>query len=60
VGEPCRVTVDEQGRTQFTADPQGKHFILSATPEQKARTLEALIQLSSQPPDQLPKGEAKP
>ena len=60
VSEPGRVTVDKKGGTQFTPDPQGHHFILATTPEQKARTLEALIQLSSQPPNQLPKGENKP
>ncbi len=60
VSEPCRITVNDKGQTEFHADTQGKHFILSATPEQKARALEALIQLSSQPPDQLPKGEKKP
>ena len=59
VGEPGRITVNEKGQTEFNPDPQGKHFILSATPEQKARVLEALIQLSSQPPDQLPKGATK-
>ena len=51
VSEPCRVTVDDKGKTVLNVDPQGKHYILSATPEQRARTLEALIALSSQPPD---------
>ena len=60
VSDPCRITVNEKGQTLLNADSQGKHYVLSATPEQKARTLEALIQLSSQPPDQLPKGASKP
>ena len=54
LSEAGRVGVDEQGKTLFTPDPQGRHFILAATPEQKLRTLEALIQLSSQPPDKKP------
>ena len=54
LSEAGRVGVDEQGKTLFTPDPQGRHFILAATPEQKVRTLEALIQLSSQPPDKKP------
>ena len=60
VSEAGRVMVDKKGGTQFTPDLQGRHFILSATPEQRARTLEALIQLSSQKPDCLSKGENKP
>jgi inosine-uridine nucleoside N-ribohydrolase len=61
VSEPCRITVNEKGQTELHADAQGKqHYVLSATSEQKARTLEALIQLSSQPPDHLPKGATKP
>jgi len=59
VSEPCRVTVDEKGKTTLNADPQGKHYILSVTPEQRARTLEALIALSSQPPDHPQKGAAQ-
>ncbi len=60
VSEACRVTVDDKGKTLLNADPQGKHRILSATPEQKARVLEALIALASQPTDKLSKGENKP
>lgn len=44
------VTVSKDGLTQFAADEKGKHRYLTATPEQRVRTLEALQQLSSQPP----------
>lgn len=60
VSEPCRISVNEKGQTLLNVDPQGKHYILSVTPEQRARTLEALIQLSSQPPDHLAKGTSQP
>ncbi|MCX7009370.1 MAG: nucleoside hydrolase [Kiritimatiellaeota bacterium] len=60
VSEPCRVTVNEKGQTLLNVDPQGKHYVLSVTPEQRARALEALILLSSQPTDKLSKGESKP
>jgi inosine-uridine nucleoside N-ribohydrolase len=60
VSEPGKITSDAAGKTTFAPDPQGKHYILSATPEQKARTLEALILLSSQPPDKSSRGETKP
>jgi inosine-uridine nucleoside N-ribohydrolase len=46
---PGRVTVDEKGQTHFAADPQGKHRYLVLTAVQKARTLETLILLASQP-----------
>ena len=46
---PGRVTVDEQGRTAFTESEGGKHRYLKLEEAQKARTLEALILLASQP-----------
>ena len=59
VNEPGKITSDAIGKTTFAPDPQGRHYVLSATPEQKTRTLEALIALSSQPTDRIPKGETK-
>ncbi len=44
-----RVTVDDQGQTHFTAAEGGKHRYLILGPAQKARTLESLILLASEP-----------
>jgi inosine-uridine nucleoside N-ribohydrolase len=46
---PGRVTVDDAGRTHFAETPGGKHRYLILTETQKARTLEALILLATQP-----------
>jgi inosine-uridine nucleoside N-ribohydrolase len=43
------ISVDGEGRTHFTAGP-GRHRYLTVNEVQKAKTLEALIQLASQPP----------
>ncbi len=45
-----RVTVDAGGATKFEEDSQGSRSYLILRPEQKPRVLEALVQLSSQPP----------
>ena len=45
-----RVTVDAGGATRFEETSQGSHAYLILRPEQKPRVLEALVQLSSQPP----------
>ena len=47
---PGTVTVEPDGFTRFDASPDGKHRYLVLTPDQKPRVLEALVQLSSQPP----------
>lgn len=44
------VTVGTDGFTSFEQSPRGRHAFLVLRPEQKARVLEALVQLSSQPP----------
>ena len=44
-----RVTVDEEGRTVFTESAGGKHRYLKLEEAQKARTLETLVLLASQP-----------
>ncbi len=46
------VTVDDNGQTIFNAAPDGKHRYLILGDDQKARTLEALILLASQPRSQ--------
>jgi inosine-uridine nucleoside N-ribohydrolase len=49
LSEPGNVDVDDQGRTMFTPDPRGTRRYLILTDRQKARTLETLILLASQP-----------
>ncbi len=45
-----KVTVEADGSTRFEALPEGLHRYLILRPEQRPRVLEALVQLSSQPP----------
>jgi hypothetical protein len=45
-----RVVVDPDGATRFEETADGRHAFLILRPEQKPRVLEALVQLSSQPP----------
>jgi purine nucleosidase len=45
------VTVAEDGLTTFAAQENGRHRYLVLTPEQRIRVTEALVQLSSQPPE---------
>jgi hypothetical protein len=48
--EPGRVTVTDTGATTFTPDPQGKHrYLILEDAAARARVIEALVQLSSQP-----------
>ena len=41
------VAVDEKGYTKFVEDPKGNTRILSATPSQQARVLEAFVGLAT-------------
>ncbi len=50
LSRPGRIIVDGEGRTTFEPDPAGKHRYLVVDDAQRGRTLEALIQLASQPP----------
>lgn len=50
ISEAGQVTVEKDGFTTFTAKPDGRHRYLTLNDAQKARVLEALVQLSSQPP----------
>jgi purine nucleosidase len=45
-----KVTIGQDGSTRFVESSQGTHRYLILRPEQKPRVLEALVQLSSQPP----------
>ncbi len=47
---PGTVKVDAQAVTTFEESSDGKHRYLKLTPELRAKTLEALVALSSQPP----------
>lgn len=47
---PGRITVDNEGKTAFVADPAGKQRYLVVNQTQRVKTLEALVQLASQPP----------
>jgi hypothetical protein len=57
VSPPGKVTVEANGVTRFEEASQGIHRYLILRPEQKPRVLEALVQLSSQPPSRV---EASP
>jgi len=48
---PGEITADALGRTQFRADPAGNHRYLMVNEKQRARALEAMELLASQPPD---------
>ena len=50
-----RATVNKDGSCRFMEAPEGSHAYLILRPEQKPRVLEALVQLSSQPPQSLEK-----
>ncbi|MBZ5595336.1 MAG: nucleoside hydrolase [Acidobacteriia bacterium] len=50
---PGVITVDDKGRTRFTADANGRHRYFIATAEQNAAALRAIIELASRPPDRL-------
>lgn len=45
-----RVQVDDGGFTRFTPEKGGPHRFLTVSDEQRTRTLEALIELATQPP----------
>jgi len=46
---PGRVTIDDEGRTRFAPNPAGRHRYLILREPQRARALEALILLATQP-----------
>ena len=48
---PGTIGVDDEGRTHFREDPQGRHRYLKVDDGQRARVLKALIELASRPPD---------
>jgi hypothetical protein len=54
---PGRVTAQADGSTRFEKTSGGAHSYLILRPEQKPRVLEALVQLSSQPPSDKEKSQ---
>jgi inosine-uridine nucleoside N-ribohydrolase len=48
---PGHIASDDAGRTAFTAAPDGRHRYLTLTDAQRARTLETMVMLASQPRD---------
>jgi purine nucleosidase len=50
-----RATIEKDGSCRFVKLPDGMHTYLILRPEQKLRVLEALVQLSSQPPPSVEK-----
>ena len=50
LSRPGRISVESDGFTRFAEEPQGSHRYLVLKTDQKPRVLEALVQLSSQPP----------
>jgi inosine-uridine nucleoside N-ribohydrolase len=44
-----KITSDSAGRTQFRAEPEGRHKYLVLSEAQRSRVLEAMVQLASQP-----------
>ncbi|MDB5344454.1 MAG: Inosine-uridine preferring nucleoside hydrolase [Schlesneria sp.] len=50
LSEPGRVIVENDGFTKFEPAADGRHKYLKLTELQRARVVEALVQLSSQPP----------
>ena len=49
LSEPGTVTVDDEGKTRFESDPGGRHRYLIVDAVQRARVLEALVELATQP-----------
>ncbi len=47
---PGKIVVEPDGMTRFTETSGGSHRYLVLQPDQKLRVIEALVQLSSQPP----------
>jgi hypothetical protein len=50
LSSPGKITVLDDGGTRFEESTDGLHRYLVLSEEQKARTLEAMVMLASQPP----------
>lgn len=50
LSSPGQITISDDGSSHFEEIPEGRHRFLILREEQKARTLEAMVMLVSQPP----------
>ena len=48
---PGVITVDSQGNTTFSSREGGRHRYLTVDPQQRAKALDAMVLLSSEPPE---------
>jgi inosine-uridine nucleoside N-ribohydrolase len=53
LSERGAISVDAKGKTEWTPDPKGNHRYLILDPSMRKSVLDALVQLSSRPPDRL-------
>lgn len=53
LSEKGTIVVDEKGKTELKPDPHGSHRYLILDPSMRKTVLDALVQLSSRPPDRL-------
>lgn len=53
------IQIDSQGKTKLTAAPGGEHQYLTASPEQRQRALQAMIELAGAPPARLRNAHVK-
>jgi inosine-uridine nucleoside N-ribohydrolase len=52
LSDPGTVTIDDKGLKHWRTHPEGRHRLLSVTPEQIIRAREAMVLLASQPPEE--------
>jgi hypothetical protein len=58
---PGTIAVADDGRTMFTPSPDGRHRYLIAKPDQKARVLQAYVEMvTAQPPPRPGRGGPRP
>jgi len=60
ISKPGTVTITDDAISRFAENPQGKHRYLILKPAMAERTREALVQLSSQPPNYPGSSQLKP
>ena len=60
ISKPGTVTITDDAISRFAENPQGKHRYLILKPAMAERTREALVQLSSQPPNYHGSSQLKP
>jgi hypothetical protein len=58
LSDPGTITVSDDGRTMFTASPDGKHQYLILDPAQKERIISTFVEISSAKP--VPRQRVRP